>query len=143
MSFDLKIEKGDISIGNDGAIKLVIDNDKLRQDIIKILLTELGENKFHPEYGSEVGSIKIGHIADKTLLESDLTLCAETAIRKLINLQKNQSKYQYLTPGEVIVDIVDISVGRDELDPRMYNIFISILTQKLTTIVESVTIRLI
>ena len=52
MSFDLSIEKGDIKIGSDGSLSTVSGNNKLRQDIIKILLTDIGDNKFHPKYGS-------------------------------------------------------------------------------------------
>lgn len=143
MSFDLKIEKGDIAINRDGTIKTVFDNEKLRQDIIKILLTRLGENRFHPEYGSDVGALQIGHVADADFLELDLTSSAETAVRKIMALQRAQAKRQFLTPGEIIVSIVDISVTRDTIDPRMYNIFISVLTQKLTTLTESVSVRII
>ena len=52
MSFDLALERGDIKINRDGSMKTVFGNAKLRQDIMKILLTELGDNKFHPKYGS-------------------------------------------------------------------------------------------
>jgi hypothetical protein len=143
MSFDLKIEKGDIAIDRDGTIKTVFDNEKLRQDIIKILLTNLRENKFHPEYGGDLGVLQIGHVADADFLELDLSSSAETAVNKIIALQRSQSKRQFLTPGETIIQINDISVSRDTIDPRMYNIFISVLTQKLTTVIESVSIRII
>lgn len=143
MSFDLKIVKGDIFIERDGALSLVRDNDKLRQDIIKIMLTQLGENKYHPNYGSEIGVIEIGHYADAEFLELDLTSAAETAVRKIMSLQRGQSSRQFLSPGEVIVDIKDIAVDRDINEPRMYNIYISVLTQRLTTIVETITVRVI
>ena len=38
MSFDLKIAKGDLQLNGDGTISLVSGNQKLRQDILKILL---------------------------------------------------------------------------------------------------------
>ena len=143
MSFDLKIENGDISIGQDGTVKIVSDNSKLRQDIIKILLTPLHENKFHQEYGNEIGSLKIGQIIDRELLELDIRASVEISIRKLMSLQREQSKRQYVSPGEVIADILDISASRDINDPRLYIISVSILTQKLTTITESVTVKII
>lgn len=142
MSFDLKIEGGDIKIGTDGNLAFVYDNLKLRQDIIKILLTKLGENKFHPSYGSEVGAIKIGHFADQELLEIDLKASVEDAVRKIIALQKGQSLKQYISPGERIISLLDVSAERDTLDPRMYNIFISVQTGALTTITEAVTVRI-
>lgn len=142
MSFDLKISKGDIVIERDGAVGVVFDNNKLRQDIVKILLTKLGENKFHPNYGSAVGALQIGAIQDQKFLELDLTNSAENAIKKLMSLQKQQMKRQYLRPGEIIVAIRDISVTRDSVDPRQYLIFVSVQTQALTTLTESITIKL-
>ena len=51
MSYDLKLENGDLRISNTGDLILVIDNEKLLQDAIKILITPLGGNKTHPWYG--------------------------------------------------------------------------------------------
>lgn len=143
MSFDLKIVRGDIVFNKDGDVSTVFDNAKLRQDIVKILLTKPGENKFHPLYGSNTGALQVGHIADQALLELDLSSSAEDAIRYLIRLQQQQQKYQYLTAGEIIVGIKNISVVRDLLDPRMYNIFISVYTKNLTTIEETIPVRII
>ena len=140
---DLKIERGDIVLERDGSLKTVSENDKLRQDIVKILLTKLRENKYHPEYGSEVGLLKIGHVADQELLEIDLQAYAEGSIRKLMARQREQAKRQVLNPGEVIVNINDISISRDTVDPRLYNIFISILTQQLNIVSELIAVRII
>jgi phage baseplate assembly protein W len=142
MSFDLKIEGGDIKIEPDGSLSTVIDNYKLRQDIVKILLTKLGENKFHPNYGSEVGAIKIGYISDQELLEIDLKASVEEAVRKIISLQKGQTLRQYVTPGERIISILNVSAERDNVDPRLYSMFITVQTGALTTITESVTVRI-
>jgi phage baseplate assembly protein W len=142
MSFDLKIEGGDIKIEPDGSLSTVIDNYKLRQDIVKILLTKLGENKFHPNYGSEVGAIKIGYISDQELLEIDLKASVEEAVRKIMSLQKGQTLRQYVTPGERIISILNVSAERDNVDPRLYSMFITVQTGALTTITESVTVRI-
>lgn len=142
MSFDLKIENGDIRIEPDGSLSTVVDNYKLRQDIVKILLTKLGENKFHPNYGSEVGAIKIGYISDQELLEIDLKASVEEAVRKIMSLQKGQVLRQYVTSGERIISILNISAERDDVDPRVYSIFITVQTGALTTITESVTVRI-
>jgi len=143
MSFDLKIVGGDIAIAPSGEVEIVFNNEKLKQDIVKILLTKSGDNKYHPAYGSDIGALQIGHVADAEVLELDLQSSAEDAIRRLISLQRKQSKRQFLSPAEVIVDIVDISVARDVNDPRAWNIFISVLTQKLTTLTEAVQLRII
>tara|TARA_Y100000310_G_scaffold291390_1_gene319308 strand:+ start:362 stop:793 length:432 start_codon:yes stop_codon:yes gene_type:complete len=142
MSFDLTLERGDIKIKPSGSVDMVIGNAKLRQDIIKILLTELGDNKFHPKYGSHIGSLQIGYHADNKLVSLDLETSARNAIKNLMSLQKSQSRKQPLSPGERIVDIVNVSVARDDIDPRLYNIFVSVLTQELTEVRDSVTVRI-
>lgn len=142
MSFDLKIEGGDIKIEPDGNLSFVFDNSKLRQDIIKILLTKLGENKFHPSYGSEIGSIDIGYITDRATLELDLKGSVEEAIRKIMSLQKGQTLKQFVTPAERIVSLLNVDVKRDTIDPRLYNIFITVQTGALTSVGESITVRI-
>jgi len=143
MSFDLKIKNGDLSIGNSGALDTVSGNNKIRQDIVKILLTNIGENRFHSRYGSDLGAFKIGDVSDQTMIELDLKRSVEEAIRYIMFLQKNQSKYQVLSLSEIILEIVDIRTERDSADPRLYNIYISILTQKLDKIEEIITIRIV
>ena len=143
MSFDLKIKNGDLSIGDSGALDVVSGNNKIRQDIVKILLTNIGENRFHSRYGSDLGAFKIGDVSDQTMIELDLKRSVEEAIRYIMFLQKNQSKYQVLSLSEIILEIVDIRTERDYGDPRLYNIYISILTQKLDQIEEIITIRIV
>ena len=142
MSFDLALERGDIKINADGSMKTVSGNAKLRQDIIKILLTELGNNKFHPKYGSYIGALQLGHYADAKLISLDLESSARKAIKNLMSLQRSQSGKQSLSPGELIVDILKVSVARDQVDPRLYNIFVSVLTKRLTEVRSNVTVRI-
>lgn len=143
MSFDLKIKNGDIVIESSGLLASVSGNQKIRQDIVKILLTNFGDNKFHIRYGSDVGALKIGEVADQKIIEMDIKRSVEEAIRYLISLQKSQSRSQYLSSSEIILDISNISTERDSEDPRLYNIFISVLTQKLDIINEVITIRIV
>lgn len=143
MSFDLQIKHGDLVLDTAGSLSIVNGNNKIRQDIIKILLTRLGDNRFHSRYGSDIGSLRIGGVADQQLIELDLRRSAEEAIRYLISLQKSQGMRQVLSLSEVIVDIVDITTERDTGDPRLYNIFVSVLTQKMDIIEETVTLRII
>lgn len=141
MSFDLKIFKGDLQIDNSGSIVTVSGNQKLRQDIIKILLTAYGDNKYHPGYGSGLGQIEIGS-TDFKLTESEIKNTALSAINGLIAMQKRQARSQTLSPAEVIVSVLDIGVLRDTADPRLYNLRISVLTQQLTEVFDNITIRL-
>lgn len=143
MSFDLKIKNGDIVIDPSGSLSTVFGNSKIRQDIIKILLTRNGENRFHPRYGSDLGALKIGEVSDEKMLELDLQRSVEDAIKYLMSLQSYQSKKQVLSSGEIISAIRGISSDRDSEDPRLYNIYISVLTQKLDIVEEVITIRIV
>jgi phage baseplate assembly protein W len=143
MSFDLKIKNGDLSIEGSGTLSTVSGNSKIRQDIVKILLTKTGENKFHPRYGSDIGFLKIGEVSDEEILEMDIKRSVEEAIKYLISLQNFQSKRQNLSLSEIILDISKIDAERDSADPRLYNIYISVLTQKLDIIEEIITIRIV
>lgn len=143
MSFDLSIKNGDIQIARDGSIETVSGNAKLKQDIVKILLTDLGDNKFHSKYGSKIGALQIGHYADNTLMSLDIESSARNALQNLMALQRAQSRRQALTPGEIIVDILGVNVTRDSADPRMYNIFVSVLTQELTEVGSMISVRVV
>jgi hypothetical protein len=143
MSFDLKIKNGDLVLDSSGSLVSVSGNNKIRQDIVKILLTKPGDNRFHPIYGSNLGYLKIGEVSDESIVELELKRSAEDSIRYLISLQRSQSRNQVLSLSEIILDITNISVDRDLADPRLYNIYISILTQKLDIIDEIITIRII
>jgi phage baseplate assembly protein W len=142
MSFDLKIKNGDISLNNDGSMTTVVGNGKLRQDILKILLTDLGSNKYHKRYGSYIGKLNIGDVADARIISLDLEKSARNAIKNLMALQRAQSRRQDLSPGEIIIDINDVTVERDELDPRLYNISVSVMTREITDLATSLSIRI-
>ena len=83
MSFDLKITNGDLSIGSDGDISVVIGNQKIFQEIKKIVLTDVGENKFHPYYGSRAGSLSVGSIVDYDFISSELKRSVSESITNL------------------------------------------------------------
>lgn len=142
MSFDLKIKNGDISLNGDGSITTVVGNNKLRQDILKILLTDLGSNKYHKRYGSYIGRLNIGDVVDNQIISLDLERSARNAVKNLMALQRTQSSRQNLSPGEIIVDINRVTVERDELDPRLYNVSVSVLTREITDLTASLTVRI-
>lgn len=137
MSFDLRIEANDLKINPDGSIQTVRDNEKLVQDIVKALLTTLGSNRFHNWYGSILSAAMIGQILDPSLAEIEAERAISNTLSNLIALQKAQAQIQYVSAGETIATIRDIAVVRDEMDPRQYQITISVLTKKLTIVEET------
>ena len=142
MSYDLKLLKGDLVLNNSGSLRIVERNSKLRQDILKILLTDIGENKYHQYYGCLAGRLDIGNILDQDFFKTRLEDSVKSAIKNLMILQRNQIKYQYVSPAETIVDISGVAAYRDKADPRMWSIFVSIITLEQDEITESITIRI-
>jgi hypothetical protein len=143
MSYDLKIVNGDLSITNSGSLDTVNQNSKIIQDIKKLLLTDLGSNKYHPNYGSPLGEGVIGDYQDEKFLKMNIKNSIERSINKLISLQKNQLKYQYVSPSETIMFIKNINVFRDKSDPRMWSVFVSVIAQDLSEVEDVINIRAI
>lgn len=134
MSFDLKIINGDLSIVN-GQLETVTDSEKLIQDILKICLTPAGANPLHPEYGSFVAKTLIGSSLDPSIIvqigKSQLSSCLEN----LKNLQNLQVKsFQKVTADEQISSISYVRVEISEIDPRLINVEIKVLSKGLKPI---------
>jgi hypothetical protein len=141
MSFDLKITNNDLRLNPDGTLQTVYDNEKLIQDILKIVLTSAGSNKIFRWYGSALGTRIIGNIFDSSQLETEVARSVQTALSNLVALQKTQSRTQYVSAGEAIAAIRGVTVLRNEEDPRLYEVGISVLTRKLTVVEDTFTLR--
>lgn len=129
MSYDLKIMNGDLVIKN-SQLQTVIDSEKLIQDILKICLTTAGTNPLHPGYGSFISRTIVGSPLYTTILvqiaKSQLNNCLEN----LKSLQDTQVKsFQRVSADEQISAIMDISIVRNQIDPRLFDIQIKALTK--------------
>ena len=134
MSFDLKIENNDISINPDGSVKTVRNNDKLIQDVLKIILTPQGSNKFYNWYGSTLCSRIIGEVMSPFLTKIEIRRSIEESLNNLMLLQQNQAIGQFVSVEETLAAIKDILIEKDQNDPRAYNIIVSVLTKKLSVL---------
>ena len=141
MSFDLKIVNNDLALNTDGTLQTVINNDKLIQDVVKIIITPLGSNKFFKWYGCTIGSRTIGVAFDATMTQMEIERSIQDSITNLISLQKAQSRTQYVSAGESIASVQEISVLRNNEDPRQYEIYVFLLTRKLTIAETTFTLR--
>jgi len=141
MSFDLKIENNNLTLNPDGTLQTVRDNEKLAQDVIKIILTPVGSNRFHKWYGSTVGARTIGEILPAALTQADSERAIQNSLNNLIALQRAQSRAQYVSPGETIDSIKDIFASRNNSDPRQYQIVVSVITRQLTIVEETFTLN--
>lgn len=129
MSFDLKIVNGDLVIAN-GDLQTITDSGKLIQMILKICLTNVGSNPLNPGYGSFLSRTIIGNaMYTSTIIQiakSQLTTC----LNNLQSLQQMRvQSRQRMTADEQLAAISDISVVRNNVDPRLFNVIIKCMTK--------------
>lgn len=129
MSFDLKLKNGDLVIKN-GLLKTVVDSEKLIQDILKLCLTTAGSNPLHPWYGSFISRTIIGNPLNSEVLVQISKAQLNSALNNLQNLQTQQVKsFQRISADEQLGAIVDISIIRNEIDPRLFDVVIKAKTK--------------
>lgn len=131
MSFDLKIINGDLAIGSNNDLDKVINTDKLIQDVLKLLMTELGANPFFPWYGSPLSSSVIGTSLDEKFIVSIAENQIRSGIETIINLQREQSVSQKVSASELIAAIKAVSVVRNLVDPRMFTVEVEVIAKSL------------
>jgi len=136
MSFDLKLENGDILFSPEGEVEIVEGLDKLKQDVAKILLTEIGSNVYHPWYGSELTDSVVGFATDVRITTRNSESTINEALENLAALQIQQRSFQSVTPQESIGAIKRVRVERNPADPRMWSVSVTVLSKALTEVTE-------
>ena len=134
MSYDLKLENGDLKIGTNGDLATVKDTEKVLQDCAKITITPIGSNKAHSWYGSLLGSSLLGSGLDISFIKQSAAQQLQTSLEVLQSLQKTQMQYQQVTSAEYIRKIKQILINSDPNDPRLIYITESIITNALTEV---------
>lgn len=143
MSYDLKITNGDLVIAN-GALKTVVDSEKLIQDILKLALTTTGSNPIHPWYGSFISRTLVGNPNYSSVLVQIAKSQLTTALQNLKDLQDLQIKsFQRISADEQIAAISDISIVRSQIDPREFDVVIRAITKGLKPITTAFTVSTI
>lgn len=143
MSIDLKVINGDLVI-NQGELQTVQDSEKLIQDILKILLTDIGADPLQPSYGSFLSRTVIG----TAMANGAIVQIAKSQINTCMsNLQKLQQKQvqsmQKVTADEQLAAVTGISVIRSVSDPRLFNIKVSGLTKGFQPVSTAFTVSTI
>jgi len=140
MSFDLKISKGDFVIKN-GALQIVTDSEKLIQDLLKLCITGAGTNPLHPWYGSFLSRTLVGNAMDTSILVTVSQSQLYSCIENLKSLQDMQVKsFQKVSADEQISAIIDISVNRHPIDPRLYSVQLKVLSKGLKPVTTAFTV---
>lgn len=138
MSFDFRLENGDIVIGTNGSPDIVTNQSKLIQDILKILFTAVGENKHHPWYGTQLLAKAVGTSHDTEALVTEIVSSIEYGINNLKTLQQMQEQdNQFVTPREMISMVKDVSAEADPNDPRKIVVSLQVITRSNDLISES------
>ena len=101
MSFDLKIIAGDLSLQN-GKLQIVENTEKLIQEILKIVLTDIGANPLNPGYGSYISRTLVGSPVYSTVLiqiaKSQITTCLEN-LKTLQEIQVQSLQVPLFSPS--------------------------------------------
>ncbi len=113
----------DVNINEQGRIDTLIGKDKVRQAVLKALLTTSGNNTFHPTFGSLLSNA----IGQKFDLFTQFNL--QQSIQDAVDFLVQQQQLDPTIPlNETIfrVSSVDLSVDKD--DPRTIKVALKILT---------------
>lgn len=100
---------------------VTIDNENLLyQACLKILLTDLKSNPYHPAYGSDIlkmiGRKRSG--AATVLIQEAVNV----ALTKIINIQTAQRNFQTVTDRERLYSIQAVNVTSPGSDPTAFNV---------------------
>ena len=106
---------------NKGGDVITIDNENLLyQACLKMLLTELRSNPYHPQYGSDImkmiGMKRSGVAA--TLIQQQV----QEALEKVQNLQNGQRNFQRGTDRERLYAVNSVQVTSPGVDPTAFNV---------------------
>jgi phage baseplate assembly protein W len=143
MSFDLRVINGDLVIQN-GELQTVTDSQKLIQDILKILLTDVGADPLRPAYGSFLSRSVIGTAINNAALVQIAKSQINTCLTNLQQLQKKQvASMQKVSADEQLAAITGISIIRSTFDPRLFNVKVSGLTKGFQPVSTAFTISTI
>lgn len=140
MSFDFLLLDNDLRLDSEGQIRTVTGTQKLRQDILKVVLTTLGSNKFHPWYGCAVSDEAIGKNIAYNMLIFNVQTSIRQSLEKLQRLQRQQQTFQTTSLSEIIHTIGPINVYRDPDNVRQIKIDVTVYTRQLTELNESFTL---
>jgi len=135
MSFDLKVQDGDVVIGNNGDLLKIVDVEKLIQDILKILSTPMGANIFWPWYGSLLSSSAVGSDMDHQFMSTVVEEQIRTSLENIQNLQKEQlASGQSVSPQELLAAIQAVVVKRSIVDPTYFNIVVKVVNKAFQSV---------
>jgi hypothetical protein len=138
MSFDLELANGDLKIETEGSLATVQNDQKLVQDILKMLFTATGEHAAHPWYGTPLLSRAVGNAYDSEILLADIQTAIQYGLNNIKTLQQLQQRdNQFLTPKELLASIANIEAKFDETDKRKLVVKVDVVARSNQLITET------
>lgn len=100
----------DWSLDQAGRLKVVVNEEKLAQDLRKLLITIKASHLEHAWYGSTLPVL----VGSRFIAGLDIRLAAEIqeALERYVKVQTKQAFFQSLTPNEKIRELSGIKVSR-------------------------------
>jgi len=130
MSFDLRLLNGDLNTGSNGDLDTVENGEKLTQDILKMISTDLGSNRNFPWYGCPISQSLVGRAFDFDFIQSVATTQLRYSISTLQKMQLEQLKQnQVVTAQEQIAAIEGINISRSNIDPRFFSVAMTVISK--------------
>lgn len=136
MSFDFQLIDGDIKIKSDGQVRTVTGIEKLKQDIVKIIVTPIGSSILHRWYGSSIDETVIGRPSNDGLKFEEIRTSIDESLDRLKKLQLAQASGQNVTQSEIINFVESVIVQRSIYDPRQINAIVSVITKDFSRVEE-------
>lgn len=118
----------DYSIDKLGHYEKVIEENKLMQDLKKIIRTILGSDPVATWYGTEFESI-IGTKMFPEITKTKIIDQIVTALSKLKSIQIQQEEYQTVTGNEFLDTVSKIFVNESITIPTLFTADVSVVTQ--------------
>lgn len=112
----------DVHFDTANRVKLIEKREKIRQQLVKILLTNAGDNLLDSEYGCTL-SDSIGQKINE-YFAANLQFSIIEAINHLVDIQNNYN----LPDTERITSVSDVTATQNADDPREINIVVKVTT---------------
>ena len=126
MSYDLQLDDGDIVVDNQGDVIVLEGYNKLYQDLLRIMVTSRGDNRFDPNEGCGVYDL-LGQKLTQDLAEMVLSKNVYLGLQYMISQQRIQALKQILSVYEQIgpVDDNEISIKKLSLTEIAFELAIT------------------
>lgn len=128
----------------DGQLETVEDEEKLMQEVKKIITTLITSNPFHTWYGTSIPSLIGSKLSNAGFIRTKVTNEINQALTRYSSIQKQQAQARpgSVTPGERFARLLQVSVEQDPTEPTAFNISLAFSNQKRETMTTSMAIKI-